>query len=143
MNNTEVTKTKLSIPEGRGMAQKIYEYLSECNIARSCGGKIKEYKSLGGNTVVRLMFNKYLDVEYYGTTLFQWDLETAEVKVIMHSAYLTHSTMERYPAASKLIAFDVGFRIIKGEPYLIGNGNKIKLPLDKPFNLMKWADKLF
>jgi len=112
-------------------------------------GTVNSYYYVDRNTWLSSSFGHGLDAMYYDSCLFGVafkdiiDDEIQDVTCILHSGYLTWSTMTRMQAACRLIPYAVGFRIIDGEPWLEGNYKQVKVPVDKTFSLMRYVKVLF
>lgn len=107
------------------------------------------YYYVDKNTWLSSSFGHELNAMYYDSCLFGVEFDKCcrgaieDVTCILHSEYLTWSTMNRMQAACRLLTYRVGFCIIDGEPWLVGNYHQVRLPVDEPFSLMRYVKVLF
>lgn len=139
---------RVELPEGRKITDTLASRFREKVFKALSCGKVDTYSSVDRNTWLSSNFGHGLSAMYYDSVLFgvyfkEVTDDIHDVSCIFHSRYLTWSTMIRMQSACRLLRYAAGFRIIDGQPWLVGNCKQIRLPVDKPFLLMRYIKVLF
>lgn len=139
---------RVAIPVGRKVTSKVASKVQEVVLSAAQRGTVNSYYYVDKNTWLSSSFGHELNVMYYDSCLFsisigRGDGVIQDVTCIFHSNYLTWSTLTRMQSACALLPYRVGFRIINGEPWLVGNFKQVKVPVNKPFSLMRYVKVLF
>lgn len=140
---------RISISKGRKITATLANRMRYELLKVKARGTVNSYYYVDRNTWLSSSFGHGVDAMYYDSCLFGvsfdnfFDGEVKDVICILHSEYLTWSTMNRMQAACRLIPYAVKFRIIDGEPWLEGNYKQVKVPVDKTFSLMRYIKVLF
>jgi len=140
---------RISISKGRKITDTLASRMQKEIWQAKAKGVVSIYYYVARNTWLSSSFGHGLDAMYYNSCLFGVDFdkcidgEIQDVTCILHSGYLTWSTMNRMQSACRLIPYAVGFGIIDGEPWLEGNGKQVRVPVDKTFSLMRYVKVLF
>jgi len=142
-------KKTMSFHESRKITRTLASRMRYELLKVKARGTVNSYYYVDRNTWLSSSFGHGVDAMYYDSYLFGvsfdnfFDGEVKDVTCILHSEYLTWSTMLRMQSACRLLPYAVKFRIINGEPWLEGNYKQVKVPVDKPFSLMRYIKVLF
>lgn len=140
---------RISISKGRKitdtLASKIRQELPKAIESET----VNSYYRVDKHTWLANIFGNGMFVKYYSSCIFIVDFDNyvegkiQDVTCFLYSEYLTWSTMNRMQSACRLVPYAVGFGLIDGEPWLEGNGKQVRVPVDKPFSLMRYVKVLF